>query len=515
MQHTCVQEMPEQPAGSVHADQQPTQLQQPKSFNILHHQPQHHFTPIPGVELYFEGSKSYWKQRANVDILIVCHTSNHCVEVIVFDPERNLEANRLYLNSVLLASKVDMKELHMKLAERKESLLRQKKKESEFNPISLTKELLIQAMVNFILMRLQIVTLNEKKFEIALSPMTGDCTVSVPVPVETVVAANTSADTGEGATDAKPSEGEREGAAVENTDAGGVRVVLDVLYPQCPPLLIPILCKFAKKFNSADINSTLNHLKLEEDALKSATKLAELATSTVDGFKLMLAEKIRLEQEMRKRYSINRLRWIHAINRVMVQNYVKKVRVRLIAMGMWREPVASESSSSSHHGPLGSRFHIPPIHIPLPSRAHSMNNMKVVRKTLDNSLLSELNGNASNLAASHSLPNIAASQQTTALPAIQGATGINIKRRERSNKVEAARARRSLNTEIFNAVVNKEKRSPTYHNPDGPAPTLMQSYRQMSKRLEPVTPVAMLSELKGIGSQAGIGSQKYPVLVKE
>lgn len=65
--------------------------------------------------------------------------------------------------------------------------------------------------------------------------------------------------------------------------------------------------------------------------LKKATKLAELATSSVDGFKLMLQEKLRLENEMKKKYSAARLRWVKAINRIMVQNYVKNVKIRLLS----------------------------------------------------------------------------------------------------------------------------------------------------------------------------------------
>jgi hypothetical protein len=442
----------------------------------------HHFTPTNGVELYFEGSKSYWKLRANIDILIVCHTANHCVEVVVFDPERNIEGNRLYLNSILLASKVDQQELQTKLNEKKETLIRQKK---VFNVTILMKELLIQSIVNYILLRLHIETLTENKFIITLSSQTDDVTY--------------------------------EG-------------VLDVVYPQIPPLLIPVHCHFAKKFKSADINSALKNLKTEELALKSATRLAELATTSVDGFKLMLAEKMRLEQEMRSRYSAARLRWIRAINRVLIQNYVQKVRGRLISLGMMTDEgditgqgTLSQIQTQTH----AIHSHIPPIH-------HSRRTRnKTIRRTIDNSMLA-INGDPNNLSAdgmttTYSLPSIALSpqqqaQSQTQTQQIQAQTsaltshGLLTKRRERSNKA----VRRSLNNEMFQSVLNnKEKqRSPSFlwNNPDGSAPTLMQSYNQVSQRIDSNTPIVMLSELKNVGvstQSSFMSSQKLPALVKD
>jgi hypothetical protein len=79
----------------------------------------------------------------------------------------------------------------------------------------------------------------------------------------------------------------------------------------------------------ADIKTAFIQLEGETAELKKATRLAELATSSVDGFKLMLAEKMRLENEMKKNYSLPRLRWIKAINRVLIQNYIVKVKIRL------------------------------------------------------------------------------------------------------------------------------------------------------------------------------------------
>ena len=134
----------------------------------------------------------------------------------------------------------------------------------------------------------------------------------------------------------------------------------------------------------------MNQLEVESMELKRATRLAELATSSVDGFKAMLAEKMKLESEMKKKFTVARLRWIKAINRVLIQNYVQKVKHRL---GMVT---------------------------PAPSTPQGRARPKMMRHSLDNSFLDNkspsslpsinkpspisLNGNHHHLAGVNSLP---------------------------------------------------------------------------------------------------------------
>lgn len=164
----------------------------------------HSYVPTAGVEVYHEGSKSYWKARANVDVIIVSHSKHLCVEIIVYDPEKDREANRIYVSSILLAGKADQVELQAKLAEKKESLIRQKKL---VNATQLTKDLLIQSMTNFLLHRLQITYNTPEKFEIELTPNSSDDTV------------------------------------VEDE-----KVYLDIVCPVRPTSLVPLETHFSKKF---------------------------------------------------------------------------------------------------------------------------------------------------------------------------------------------------------------------------------------------------------------------------
>ncbi len=496
-------------------------------------QTHHNFTPTSGVELFLESSKSYWKVRANVDILIVCHVAAQCIEIVMFDPERNLEANRLYLNSVLLAGKVDQKELQTKLTEKKESYTRQKKL---FCAAQVTKELLMHAMVGYIQIRLQIVTLTDREFVITLANMS-EADIVMP------------------------------------------NGQLDVVFPEKPISVTPLECHFAKKFKSADITLTLNRLKCEEQALKSATKLAELATSSVDGFKLVMEEKIRLERELRARYSPARWRWIRAINRVLVQNFAKIVRKRVIAMGIYTEPDEEEKDEVRDCAPIAPppttvphpnqspatdqqrkgmrRLSVQPITIPpasssvVPVNTASSASLataasntsavttttttttgrKTIRRTIDNSLLSTVSsespranaaGQALILKTQSASPTHAATSGTTAsggtvLPAItktynaghHHSTGIaskstSTKRRDRAHSnVNVIRVRRSLNNEMFGTMLVNTSHLSAKEKPPTPrtmaaidsnadaVPTLLQSYNVISQKKEPLTPVIM------------------------
>lgn len=253
------------------------------------------FVATPGLDVQYEGSKSFWKTRNNVDLLIVSHPRFNCLEIVAFEPEKGFEAPRIYVNAALLLTKLDPNEIKLRVEEKKEASIRQKK---PVDAAKLQKEMTVNAMNQFITSRLHISddVSCAANFRIFLTPM-GDDKLN------------------------------------ENTKE------LDVIMDP-PKGLTPLPTCFQKKVTVNDIKSALSQLEIENAELKRATRLAELATSSVDGFKLMLAEKMRLETEMKKKFSIARLRWIKAINRVLIQNYVAKVRIRL---GMEEVPAPSPS----------------------------------------------------------------------------------------------------------------------------------------------------------------------------
>lgn len=133
------------------------------------------FISTQAVEIVFEGSKTFWKSRTNLEIVIVSHTKYLTIEVLVFHPNIGKESPRLYLHSLLLAGKIDQNDLQAKLAEKKEAIIRQRK---PVNAQQLTKELLNNAIAQYVMSRLQFVTETEDEpFRAFLVPMTGDVIV--------------------------------------------------------------------------------------------------------------------------------------------------------------------------------------------------------------------------------------------------------------------------------------------------------------------------------------------------
>lgn len=277
------------------------------------------------VSVIFDGAKSFWKTRTNLDVLIVEHSKQLCYELIVYNATIGVEAPRIYLSSLLLAQKIDQAELQARVADKKEALTRAKK---TFNAAELSKEVAYGLISQYILARLSIPNdLPEGTLTVMLMPCTGDKIVDV------------------------------------DTQR------LDVICEK-PNLTIPLQVARQKNSTASEFQAKMNELKSESNALAQATHFAELATSSVDGFKLMLAEKMRLELEMKRKYSVPRLRWINAINRILVQNYVAKVKIRLDTLAQearYREEIAAANAEGK-----------------------SKKAKKLLRKSVDNSDLSRL-----------------------------------------------------------------------------------------------------------------------------
>ena len=87
--------------------------------------------------MIYEGTKSLWKTRTNIEIFISEHVSLKIWEIVCYNSTIGIESERIYIDSVLLASKIDPNELAEKMGARKETFARQKK---SFNLETLTKE---------------------------------------------------------------------------------------------------------------------------------------------------------------------------------------------------------------------------------------------------------------------------------------------------------------------------------------------------------------------------------------
>lgn len=141
----------------------------------------------------------------------------------------------------------------------------------------------------------------------------------------------------------------------------------------------------------------------EAQALRDATHYAELSSSSADGFKLALAEKLRMKRLM----SLPRQRWLKAIQRVIIQNYVEKARKRLESINAAKKVVE------------------PQVEEPITSFRKS-SHTRILRKSIDNSALPSLtpaphrNGAVSPSHAMHHLPTLNSSEDESQMTKFPG-----------------------------------------------------------------------------------------------
>ena len=130
---------------------------------------------VDGCEVLHDGIKSYWKYRTNLEILICSHNKYLCIEIIAYNADTGIEAPRLYVNSALLTTKINMDDFENNVAKKKEVIIRQKK---SCNNSEISKLVYNEMMVSYILTRLNISPGVDLKtdLKIVLTPMISDVT---------------------------------------------------------------------------------------------------------------------------------------------------------------------------------------------------------------------------------------------------------------------------------------------------------------------------------------------------
>jgi hypothetical protein len=108
-----------------------------------------------GFEVLMDGTHSYSKTRSNLEILIVNHPQQLCIELVAYDTHIGVEAERIYINLHLLASKINPHSVDFreKLSAWKDLLYSQMK---TFDIADLRKEVYNELMVKYILRRLNV-----------------------------------------------------------------------------------------------------------------------------------------------------------------------------------------------------------------------------------------------------------------------------------------------------------------------------------------------------------------------
>ncbi len=125
--------------------------------------------------IVYEGAKTFAKCNSKYEVLIANHHQQHCLEVIIFTTLQN-STTRLYLNSDLLVSKIDMHMFNNTFQIKRKSAERMNQPVDTAQLMTQTATSMVVAMI---LSRLQMTDVTGDGFgTIYLKPSTKDCTVA-------------------------------------------------------------------------------------------------------------------------------------------------------------------------------------------------------------------------------------------------------------------------------------------------------------------------------------------------
>ncbi len=74
-----------------------------------------------------DSSKTFWKTRAQLKIVVVFHKLLSCLEVVTFDPACGVDYQRIYVDHKKILTKLNQESIRTSLAEKQEACDRSKK----------------------------------------------------------------------------------------------------------------------------------------------------------------------------------------------------------------------------------------------------------------------------------------------------------------------------------------------------------------------------------------------------
>ena len=106
------------------------------------------------VEILFQGSKTFWRSRCNLDITIVSHFQMRYIELVFFDAVNGVEYPRMFVDGSECKSKLDRVVFADRLQKHKEDLIRHK---THADTDTLIKKISRDMIVQFFLNRINMV----------------------------------------------------------------------------------------------------------------------------------------------------------------------------------------------------------------------------------------------------------------------------------------------------------------------------------------------------------------------
>lgn len=134
------------------------------------------------VDVVFDGSITLWRSGTNLDVVLVLFEKLQCIELVVFNPSKNLEAPRVYIDVPTLGRHLPREEMQKKVEERKELFVRRHK---EYVASVIEKEVEMTIMSNYIVSRIALKDTDPAEpFQISLQAHFGDTITTEDGPTE-------------------------------------------------------------------------------------------------------------------------------------------------------------------------------------------------------------------------------------------------------------------------------------------------------------------------------------------
>lgn len=279
------------------------------------------------INILFEGTKNFWRTRTMIDIIIAHHTYFNIIEIIAYNPEIDVEANRIYIDYENLVKNLSKIYYIEKLSQETEILVRQK---INFCKKEVATRVINDIIANNIQSQLEI---HNEKSELAFSvSLRYDFGIDI-IPLlasDSIMHLNS-----------------------EDEKAKRIKELVkleEILIPK-PILLDPLETVHLKQLSPNVIATFYEYLKYNEYLYKKvrsdsnyAHYLERLAATCIDTIKRVFKDRKKLKinnsqklskndhpdcDEETEQYSTPRKRWIKAIDKVINKNFVSRVREKI------------------------------------------------------------------------------------------------------------------------------------------------------------------------------------------
>uniref|UniRef100_A0A7S3H489 Uncharacterized protein n=1 Tax=Spumella elongata TaxID=89044 RepID=A0A7S3H489_9STRA len=272
---------------------------------------------VEGVhyKLLYTGSKFFWRTQMNIEIDMYLHLLPYVIEVISFDPIKDHEATRIYLNYYTIQSTLEkLVSSDLEAAKLKELAEQRFHSHGEEAESVLREHLLLQRVVTYILQRLQLDT-------------TG---------------------------------GAGELMYVEEYGDGDLK---SPLLTDAPLALVPVSLTRRRHTTAGEIESTINNIAVDHTAIDQALTLAASYEQASDPHEMQVQAANRIaahvhaaaehmaNRKMHPGVSIPKKRFIQAARKVIRQALVAKTKAEMVRREKKVHVVGGDASSHAHKHP--------------------------------------------------------------------------------------------------------------------------------------------------------------------